>query len=104
TGRGFDLNLLRRVLPGRPLLVAENGIGTADDGARAAYLQRGVEVVHDGLARGVDVRGLFHWTAVDNYEWLHGYDVVFGIFDRDRQVRPSAQILGREARMGADRG
>ena len=103
-GLGLVLDRLRRELPGTPLLVAEYGIGTADDGARAAYLQRGVEVVHDALARGVDVRGLFHWTAVDNYEWLHGYDVAFGIVDRDRQVRPSAQILGREARMGADRG
>ena len=32
--------------------------------------------------------GLFHWTAVDNYEWLHGFDVSFGIIDRDRNVRP----------------
>ena len=103
-GLGLVLDRLRRELPGTPLLVAEYGIGTADDGARAAYLQRGVEVVHDALARGVDVRGLFHWTAVDNYEWLHGYDVAFGIVDRDRQVRPSAQVLGHEARMGADRG
>jgi beta-glucosidase/6-phospho-beta-glucosidase/beta-galactosidase len=47
--------------------------------------------------RGIDVRGLFHWTAVDNYEWLHGYDVPFGIIDRDRHVRASAQVLKREA-------
>ena len=45
------------------------------------------------IDRGVDVRGLFHWTGVDNYEWLHGYDVAFGIIDRDRNVRPSAQVL-----------
>jgi beta-glucosidase len=43
------------------------------------------------------VRGLFHWTAVDNYEW-YGYDVSFGIIDRDRNVRPSARVLQREAR------
>ena len=47
--------------------------------------------------RGIDVRGLFHWTAVDNYEWLHGYDVQFGIIDRDRNVRPSADVLKDEA-------
>ena len=46
---------------------------------------------------GVDVRGLFHWTAVDNYEWMHGYDVRFGLIDRDRNVRPSAHVLAREA-------
>ena len=51
----------------------------------------------DAIARGIDVRGLFHWTAVDNYEWLHGYDVQFGIIDRDRNVRPSARVLQRAA-------
>ena len=50
------------------------------------------------IERGVDVRGFFHWTGVDNYEWLHGYDVDFGIIDRDRNVRPSARVLQREAR------
>ncbi len=46
---------------------------------------------------GIDIRGFFHWTAVDNYEWLHGYDVSFGIVDRDRNVKPSAMVLRREA-------
>ena len=83
--------------PGTPLLVAEYGIGTDDDDQRAAYLQRGLEVTNDALQRGIDVRGFFHWTAIDNYEWLHGYDVSFGIIDADRNVRPSAEVLRREA-------
>jgi hypothetical protein len=49
------------------------------------------------LARGIDVRGLWHWTAVDNYEWLHGYDLPFGIIDRQRHVRPSAEVLKEAA-------
>ena len=56
--------------------------------------------MHDALGRGIDVRGFFHWTAVDNYEWLHGYDVAFGLIDRDRRVRPSAAVLAGEARGG----
>ena len=48
--------------------------------------------------RGIDVRGFVHWTGVDNYEWLHGYDVSFGIIDRDRNVRASAQVLNAAAR------
>ena len=59
---------------------------------------RGLEVVHDAIDRGIDVRGLFHWTGVDNYEWLHGFDVAFGIIDRDRNVRASALVLGQKAR------
>ncbi len=99
-GVGLVLDRLHEGVPGTPLLVAEYGIGTDDDAERAAYLERGLQVVHDALDRGVDVRGLFHWTAVDNYEWTHGYDVRFGIIDADRTVRPSAQVLAREARAG----
>jgi beta-glucosidase len=97
---GLDLVLerLHADVPGTPLLVAEYGIGTDDDDVRSSYLERGVEIVHDAIDRGIDVRGLFHWTAVDNYEWLHGYDVHFGIIDRDRNVRPSAAVLANEAR------
>jgi beta-glucosidase len=97
-GLGLVLDTLHREVPGTPILVAEYGIGTDDDDERAAYLRRGLEITHDALARGIDVRGFFHWTAVDNYEWLHGYDVSFGLLDRDRTLRPSAQVLSAEAR------
>ena len=71
-------------LPDTPLLVCEYGIGTADDEQRTAYLARGLEIVRAAIDRGVDVRGLFHWTGIDNYEWLHGFDLQFGIIDRHR--------------------
>jgi beta-glucosidase len=60
--------------------------------------------VHNAIAHGSDVRGFFHWTAVDNYEWLHGFDVEFGIIDRSRSPRPSASVLQREALSLADGG
>jgi beta-glucosidase len=97
-GLGLVLDQIHQELPGTPVLVAEYGIGTDDDAIRAEYLARGLAIVQDAIGRGIDVRGLFHWTAVDNYEWLHGYDVSFGIIDRDRRVRPSAEVLAREAR------
>ena len=97
-GLGLVLDELHEIVPGTPLLVAEYGIGTDDDSQRARYLERGLELTHAAIARGIDVRGFFHWTAVDNYEWLHGYDVAFGLFDRARRVRPSARVLEREAR------
>jgi beta-glucosidase len=97
-GLGLVLDRIADELPGVPILIAEYGIGTGDDTQRAAYLERGLVVTHEAIARGIDVRGLFHWTAVDNYEWLHGFDVPFGLIDRDRTVRPSAHVLAREAR------
>jgi beta-glucosidase len=100
-GLSLVLAQLHAELPAAPLLVAEYGIGTEDDAQRAAYLERGLEIVHQAIANGVDVRGFFHWTGVDNYEWLHGYDLPFGLLDRKRNVRPSAEIL-RRAALGLD--
>jgi beta-glucosidase len=96
-GLGRVLDRLAVELPGVPLLVAEYGIGTDDDSRRSDYLRDGVDVVKGALARGIDVRGLFHWTAVDKYEWHHGFDVSFGIITVDREVRPSARVLAAEA-------
>ena len=93
-GLGLVLDRLAVEVPGTPLLVAEYGVGTDDDDFRAQYLRQGLDETAAAMARGVDVRGFFHWTAVDNYEWLHGYDVSFGIIDRDRNVRASARVLG----------
>jgi beta-glucosidase len=97
-GLGSVLQRLSDELPTTPLLVAEFGIGTDDDGARARYIEEGLAEVQAALARGVDIRGFFHWTGVDNYEWRHGYGVAFGLIDRERNVRPSALVLARQAR------
>jgi beta-glucosidase len=94
-GLGLILDRLHAELPGTPLLVAEYGIGTDDDEQRASYLARGLQIAQDAIGRGVDLRGFFHWTGVDNYEWLHGYAVPFGIIDAARTVRPSAAVLAR---------
>jgi beta-glucosidase len=96
-GLGPVLDRLHREVPGIPLLIAEFGIGTDDDRVRVDYLRRGLEVTRAAIARGVDIRGFFHWTGVDNYEWRHGFEVSFGIIDRDRVVRPSASVLAAEA-------
>ncbi len=96
-GLGLVLDRLHTEVPGVPLLVAEYGVGTPDDARRADYLRDGLAITHGAIERGVDVRGFFHWTAVDNYEWLHGYDMSFGLMDRDRNVRASAEVLRRAA-------
>jgi beta-glucosidase len=96
-GVGLVLDRLHQELPGTPLLVAEYGIGTDDDALRVDYLERGLSVMHQAIQRGVELRGIFHWTAVDNYEWLHGFDMQFGIIDCDRNIRNSARVLQREA-------
>ena len=97
-GLGVVLQRLAETHPDRPLLVSECGIGTTDDAERQTFLRACLDEVARAIADGIDVRGFFHWTAVDNYEWLHGYDVPFGLFDRDRKARESAEVLAEEAR------
>jgi beta-glucosidase len=96
-GLWLVLRRLHEMLPDTPLLVAEFGIGTDDDSERAAYIRRGLDLTKQAIDQGIDVRGFFHWTGVDNYEWLHGFDVAFGIIDIDRNIRPSAHVLAKEA-------
>lgn len=96
-GLSVVIDRLHTELPGKPLLVSEYGIGTDDDAERARYLADGLTIVSQKLATGVDLRGFFHWTAVDNYEWEHGYEVPFGLFDRDRNERASARVIAEHA-------
>jgi beta-glucosidase len=92
-GLGIVLHRLHDELPGRPLLICEHGVGTDDDAWRRDVLAESLQVVEEAIADGVDVRGFFHWTGVDNYEWQHGFRVPFGLFDRDREPRGSAALL-----------
>jgi beta-glucosidase len=100
-GLGLVLRRLADELPGRAVLIDECGLGTprlaesgadGDDEWRVSYLHDCLAEVEHAIDDGVDLRGFFHWTAVDNYEWLEGYDVLFGLFDRDRNAKPSASV------------
>ncbi|MBK9180344.1 MAG: glycoside hydrolase family 1 protein [Acidimicrobiales bacterium] len=95
-----------QVTDGTPLLVTENGIGTADDERRVVYVQRALEGVGRCLDDGIDVLGYTCWSLLDNFEWVLGYAPTFGIVavDRttqERQVKPSARWLGACARANA---
>jgi beta-glucosidase len=92
-GLGIVLRKLHDDLPGRPLLICEHGVGTDDDEFRCDILRESLSIVSDAIDDGVDVRGFFHWTGVDNYEWNRGFDVQFGAFTRDREPRGSAELL-----------
>ncbi|MGZ8766672.1 MAG: family 1 glycosylhydrolase [Acidimicrobiia bacterium] len=97
-GLGIVLRRLQDELPDRPRLICEHGVGTDDDEWRVDVLRESLGVVEEAIADGVDVRGFFHWTGVDNYEWDRGFEVPFGLFDRNREPRASAALLAARAR------
>jgi beta-glucosidase len=81
------LQQLHRQLPGVPLLVTENGAAYPDrpgpdgvsDPDRVAYLQAHLMAVQEAINLGVDVRGYFLWSFLDNFEWTYGYAQRFGL-------------------------
>ena len=91
---------------GIPVYVTENGIGTDDDEQRVRYVRESLEGVARAIADGVDVRGWFHWSLLDNFEWAFGYRMRFGLVavDRTTQTRtlkPSAEPISRIVRANA---
>jgi beta-glucosidase/6-phospho-beta-glucosidase/beta-galactosidase len=103
---------LRRVLTfagtlGVPIYVTENGLADAADTRRGRYLYDHLTVLQDTIADGVaDVRGYYHWSLTDNFEWSSGYVPKFGAFafdpaSGDRTLRDGARVLRDVARANA---
>jgi beta-glucosidase len=88
---------------GKPVYITENGLAAADDQKREAYLTDVLSNVRLAIQDGVDVRGYFHWTNTDNFEWARGYQAHFGLIavDRvtlERTVKPSGRLYSRIAK------
>jgi beta-glucosidase len=94
---GLTRNLLRLARLGKPLYVTENGIYDAADSRRPDYLVQHIAAVAKAIEQGADVRGYFHWSLVDNFEWAEGWSTRFGLIAVDpetqtRSPRPSASL------------
>jgi beta-glucosidase len=94
------LERINRDYPGVPLLITENGAAFRDvpapddrdrvaDPSRISYLDGHLRAAHQAISRGVDLRGYFVWSLLDNFEWAEGYRKRFGIVhvDYDSQRR-----------------
>lgn len=66
-----------------PLIITENGIATRDSQKKIRFMKRHVDVVERCIKRGMDIRGYFYWSLIDNYEWLQGLDARFGLYKVD---------------------
>ncbi len=88
---------------GLPVLITESGLATEDDAERISYLDAVLHGVHACIADGVDVRGYFVWSLLDNFEWNMGYGPKLGLYSVDRttferRAKPSAAWYGNVAR------
>ncbi len=86
-----------RTYPNTPILVTENGIECADDHIRPRYLAQHIHQMWRAVNFNWPVKGYFHWSLVDNFEWERGWSQRFGLWALDpetqkRTRRPSADL------------
>lgn len=96
----------RLAVLGIPLYVTENGVADAHDRVRPWLVAQAAAAVHDALGAGLDMRGYFHWSLVDNFEWGFGWRSRFGLYALDRVTqartpRKSAGLYSAIARHNA---
>ena len=100
-GLADTLSWVTERYPRLPLYVTENGAafydppqpidGVVDDPLRVAYYRGHLRAAYEALCKGVDLRGYFAWSLLDNYEWSLGYSKRFGIVHVDYSTQRRTQ-------------
>ena len=80
---------------GLPIYVTENGMadddhlrdGAVHDPGRIDFINDHLKAARKAIAQGVDLRGFFYWSLLDNYEWAFGYDKRFGLVHVDYETQ-----------------
>jgi beta-glucosidase len=81
----------------KPIYILENGVPDAQDRIRPWLLVNVVKELQALIVEGHDIRGYFHWTLTDNFEWTEGWNLRFGLVQLDpktqvRTIRPSGHL------------
>jgi len=72
----------------RPIYVTENGVADAEDKLRTRYLTGHLEELQKAIELdGVPVKGYYHWTLTDSFEWSDGYKIHFGLYKVDPETK-----------------
>jgi beta-glucosidase len=103
------LTRVARDYPGVPLYVTENGAAFdtgVHDPDRVEYLRGHFAAAERAIADGVDLRGYFVWSLLDNFEWAYGYSKRFGLIDvnyetLERTPKDSARFFAQVTRANA---
>lgn len=83
-----------------PIYITENGLADHADVIRKVFIRDHLRCLLDAIEEGADVRGYFHWSLIDNFEWREGLRPRFGLIEVDyatqkRTVRDSARYYER---------
>jgi beta-glucosidase len=67
----------------RPIYITENGIADDSDRKRASFVEDHLLMTNRAIRDGMNVKGYLYWSLMDNFEWIDGFDVRFGLFAVD---------------------
>lgn len=81
----------------KPIIVTENGVADMHDQYRRWWIEESIVAMERAMSEGVVIKGYFHWSLLDNFEWAQGWWPKFGLVSVDRKkamkrtIRPSAK-------------
>lgn len=83
-----------------PIYITENGIADKKDGLRKEFLVEHLKELALAKQRRIDIRGYFHWSLLDNFEWVYGFWPRFGLYHvnyetQERTLKKSARTYQR---------
>ncbi|MDD5138779.1 MAG: family 1 glycosylhydrolase [Verrucomicrobiales bacterium] len=94
-----------------PIYITEHGAASHDEKFRERDLHGNLAALHGAMAGGVDVRGFFYWSLLDNFEWQFGYTKKFGLLSVDfadeklpRTMKPLAEVYSKICRNNSFQG
>jgi beta-glucosidase len=94
--RGLELALLRIDRQARlPIYLTEHGSSSTDEDFRERDLLDNLHALHRAIAQGIDVRGFYYWSLLDNFEWQFGYTKKFGLLSVDFTDRSRPRQMKR---------
>lgn len=86
----------------KPLMITENGIADSEDRYRTAYIVSALYSINQAMKEGANVMGYMYWSLMDNFEWVEGNSMRFGLLQTDYNnnvlyMRNSAKIYSKIA-------
>lgn len=82
---------------GKPVYITENGVADAGDDCRPSFIVNHLRQVWKAIRDGVPVKGYYHWSLIDNFEWAEGWNLRFGLIEvnpatQQRKLRRSGEL------------
>jgi beta-glucosidase len=67
----------------KPIYITENGIADDSDTRRAGFIEDHLFILNKAVADGMNIKGYFYWSLLDNFEWAFGFERRFGLYQVD---------------------